>query len=78
MERTRWGLIALIFFGGLLAAAQFGKISLTLPQMAQTFDRPVAAVAFLVSLVGMIGLVFGAMAGASPRALALGGRFWPG
>lgn len=78
MERTRWGLIALVFFGGLLAAAQFGKISLTLPQMAATFDRPVTAVAVLVSLVGMIGLVFGAMAGGIAAGFGIGRTFLAG
>lgn len=78
MERTRWGLIALIFCGGLLAAAQFGKITLTLPQVAEAFGRPVTAVAFLVSLVGIIGLMLGAMAGGIAANVGIGRAFLAG
>ncbi|WP_179380452.1 MFS transporter [Jannaschia marina] len=75
MKRTRWGLVALIFFGGLLAAAQFGKIALTLPDMATAFERPVAAVSVLVSLVGVIGLLLGPMAGGLAAGVGIGRTF---
>lgn len=78
MRRTRWGLVALIFCGGLLAAAQFGKITLTLPQVAATFGRPVTAVAFLVSLVGVIGLICGPMAGGIAAGFGIGRTFLAG
>lgn len=72
MERTRWGLVALLFVMGLFAAAQFGKVSLTLAEHAVVFDRSSTGVALFVSLVGMVGLFCGAVAGAvvawlSPR-----------
>ncbi|TFL17428.1 MFS transporter [Jannaschia formosa] len=63
MERTSWSLVLLVFLCGLLAAAQFGKIALTLPETAAAFGRPLPQVAPLVSLVGLMGLVLGAMAG---------------
>ncbi|CTQ51058.1 MFS transporter [Jannaschia donghaensis] len=78
MDRTRWTLVALIFCGGLLAAAQFGKITLTLPQVAQAFDRPVTAVAFLVSLVGIMGLMLGPMAGGIAAGHGIGRTFLAG
>lgn len=78
MERTRWGLVALIFIAGLLAAAQFGKISLTLPEVAAVFDRPVPQVSFLVSLVGIMGLVLGVMAGGIAASFGPGRTFLAG
>ena len=72
MERTRWGLVALLFVMGMFAAAQFGKVSLTLNEHAAVFDRSPTGVALFVSLVGLVGLFCGAAAGAivawlSPR-----------
>ena len=78
MERTRWDIVALIFLAGLLAAAQFGKIALTLPDIAASFDRPLPQVAPLVSLVGIMGLVLGAMAGGVAAALGPGRCFLGG
>ncbi|UWQ16371.1 MFS transporter [Jannaschia sp. M317] len=78
MERTHWGLVALVFFGGLLAAAQFGKISLTLVEVAGAFARPVTSVAFLVSLVGIMGLVLGPMAGGITAGFGPGRTFLAG
>ena len=75
MKRTSWGLIALIFFGGLLAAAQFGKVSLLLPELAAAYGTDLARVAPLVSLVGLMGLVLGAMAGGIAAALGPGRTF---
>lgn len=78
MERTRWGLVALLFIMGLFAAAQFGKVSLTLVEHAAVFNRSPTGVAYFVSLVGLVGLFCGAMAGAvvawlSPRTSLLAG-----
>ncbi|SDZ28460.1 Predicted arabinose efflux permease, MFS family [Jannaschia faecimaris] len=77
-KRTDWLLVILIFCGGLLAAAQFGKITLTLPQVATAFDRPLTAVAFLVSLVGLIGLTLGPMAGGIAAGFGIGRTFLVG
>ena len=56
----------------MFAAAQFGKVSLTLNEHAAVFDRSPTGVALFVSLVGLVGLFCGAAAGAivawlSPR-----------
>ncbi|WP_108483993.1 MFS transporter [Oceaniglobus ichthyenteri] len=61
--RTPWPLIALLYGAGLLAAAQFAKISLGLGIFAQTFDRTIAQVSVLVSAVGTVGIVLGVVAG---------------
>lgn len=63
MERTRWDIVALIFGVGLFAAAQFGKFALTLPEVARLYGRSEAGLSWLVSVVGLVGLIFGAMAG---------------
>lgn len=71
-QQTDWLLVAILFTAGLFAATQFGKISLTLDQMATLFGRSVAGVSFLVSMVGIIGILFGIVAG--QIVAALGGR----
>ncbi len=78
MTRTNWPLVVLIFVVGLLAAAQFGKIALTLPEMAEAFGRPLTQIAPLVSLVGVMGLVLGAMAGGLAAGFGPGRTFLAG
>lgn len=78
MDRTRWDIVALVFAGGLLAAAQFGKVSLTLPLVSDTFARDVPTVSTLVSMVGLVGLIFGAMAGGVAAAFGPGRTFLAG
>ncbi|WP_099828026.1 MFS transporter [Oceaniglobus indicus] len=63
LAKTDWLRIALLFLAGLLAAAQFSKVALTLAQHAQMFGRDVASVAVLVSLTSVAGVIFGASAG---------------
>ena len=75
MDRTRWDLIALVFLGGLLAAAQFGKVSLLLRQVAETYGTDLTRVSPLVSLVGLMGLILGAMAGGIAAAFGPGRTF---
>ncbi|MEM7710416.1 MAG: MFS transporter [Pseudomonadota bacterium] len=78
MDRTRWDIVALVFLGGLLSAAQFGKVSLTLPLVAETFDRDLTTVSTLVSMVGLVGLIFGAIAGGITAAFGPGRTFLTG
>ncbi len=59
--RTPWPLIAALYLTGLIAGGQFAKISLTLPGLAQAY--PGWPVAFAVSGVAVMGIVFGVMAG---------------
>lgn len=62
-QTTDWVLVAILFVAGLFAAAQFGKISLTLTEVGAHYDRSVAGVSFLVSMVGIIGILLGLIAG---------------
>lgn len=59
--RTPWLLIAALYATGLIAGMQFSKISLTLTGLAQVY--PGWPVAFAVSGVAVIGIIFGVMAG---------------
>ncbi|MGB0799775.1 MAG: MFS transporter, partial [Planktomarina sp.] len=63
IPRTDWIMIALIFIMGLFAAAQFIKISLLLDPLAAHYGTSVALISLLVSLVGLIGITFGLVAG---------------
>jgi hypothetical protein len=59
--RTKWPLIAALYATGLLAGMQFTKVSLTLDALAEVY--PGWPVAFAVSGVAVIGIIFGVMAG---------------
>ncbi|MEL6690816.1 MAG: MFS transporter, partial [Pseudomonadota bacterium] len=63
-SRTSWGLVALLFGVGLLAAMQFIKVSLTLELLADHYERPVEAVSFFVTMVSIVGMALGVVAGA--------------
>lgn len=72
---TPWALIAALYAAGLLAAGQFAKVSLTLGPLAGTY--PGAPVAFVVSGVAVMGILFGVLAGGitasvGPRRAILG------
>jgi predicted MFS family arabinose efflux permease len=60
-HRTPWALIAALYGAGLLAAGQFAKVSLTLGPLGLAY--PGWPVAFAVSGVAVMGIVFGVMAG---------------
>lgn len=57
-------LILAVWAAGLGAAAQFGKISVVYEQLSQAYPgRGDVALGLIVSVVGMVGLVFGTTAG---------------
>ncbi|MBF9041827.1 MFS transporter [Rhodobacterales bacterium HKCCE4037] len=60
-RRTPWPLIAALYVTGLLAGAQFSKVSLTLEGLAGVY--PGWTVAFAVSGVAVMGVLFGVFAG---------------
>lgn len=63
VERTRWGVIFLIWCAGLGAAAQYGKVSVVFEQMANLFPSVGSSIGFAVSLVGFLGILLGIIAG---------------
>ncbi len=56
-----WRLIALLYFVGLFAAAQFAKIALTLEPLGAVY--PDTSVPFAVSALSVAGILFGVTAG---------------
>ncbi|MEQ8367445.1 MAG: MFS transporter, partial [Roseicyclus sp.] len=62
-DHTDWRQVFLIFVIGLLAAGQFGKVSLNFDLLRETYARPDPELALIVSGVGVMGIVFGAVAG---------------
>ena len=60
-SRTNWPLIALLWTTGLLAAAQFAKLTLTFDALTQVYAG--APVALAVSGVSVVGIAGGALAG---------------
>jgi MFS family permease len=62
---SRVGLVLAIWGAGLGAAAQFGKISVIYDRLAgiYTGQAGTAGMGFMVSVVGLVGLVFGTTAG---------------
>jgi len=62
-DDTRWGLILVIWAAGLGAAAQYGKISVVFDRMAELYPQAGSSIAFTVSMVGLLGILFGVVAG---------------
>ncbi|EKE45017.1 major facilitator superfamily protein [Oceaniovalibus guishaninsula JLT2003] len=68
-DRTDWPLVAMLFVAGLLAAAQFSKVSLSLAELGRAYERAPESLAHLVSIVGLVGIAFGVVAGSFVAAL---------
>ena len=62
-NETRWGLILVIWAAGLGGAAQYGKISVVFDRMAELYPLAGGSIGFTVSLVGLLGILFGVIAG---------------
>jgi len=70
--------ILLIWLAGLGAAAQFGKLAVSLPALRVLYDVSEVQLGFLMSSVGMVGLLFGVVSGvivnrAGPRKMLIWG-----
>ena len=63
MTRTPFGLILLLWGAGLGAAAQYGKISVVFDLLPAAYPQAGAAIGWVVSLVGFMGILFGVVAG---------------
>lgn len=59
--RTNLPLVVMLWVAGLGAAAQFGKIAVLYDPLGQLY--PGSGIGLMVSVVGLVGLVFGATAG---------------
>ena len=63
MTRTPIALVFALWGAGLGAAAQYGKISVIFDQLPQLYPDAGAAIGWAVSLVGLLGIIFGVVAG---------------
>ncbi len=61
--KTPWGLILALWGAGLGAAAQYGKISVIFDLLPAAYPEAGTAVGWIVSLVGVVGIIFGVVAG---------------
>lgn len=62
-SKTNWPLVWLLWAAGLGAGAQYGKISVVFDRLPALSPDAGSALGFLVSLVGVLGIMLGAMAG---------------
>lgn len=62
-ERTSFLLILVLWGAGLGAAGQYAKISVIFDQLPSVYPQAGASLGFVVSLVGLVGIVFGVVAG---------------
>jgi predicted MFS family arabinose efflux permease len=63
--KTNWILVFALLVAGLFAAGQFGKLTLTLPVLRETYPESGALAPVLISIVGMVGIFLGAVAGSA-------------
>lgn len=61
--RTPFGVILALWGAGLGSAAQYGKVSVVFDVLPGIYPQAGAAVGWIVSLVGMVGILFGVVAG---------------
>ncbi|MFZ5963217.1 MFS transporter [Thalassococcus sp. BH17M4-6] len=69
-------LILTIWAAGLGAAAQFAKVALILPELALIYPDAGAGLGFLVTLISLLGIIFGLVAGMLVKRIGLYGLMW--
>jgi len=62
-EKTQWTDVIVLWLVGIFAAMQFAKFSIAYDSLLHHYNVDAAAVGLLLSTVGMIGLIFGVVAG---------------
>ncbi|MDW3221945.1 MAG: MFS transporter [Paracoccaceae bacterium] len=62
-EKSDWFLIVALWGAGLGAAAQYGKFSAIFDQLPAIYPDAGASLGLVVSIVGMLGIIFGVAAG---------------
>ncbi|PCI22244.1 MAG: hypothetical protein COB67_13555 [SAR324 cluster bacterium] len=59
VEKTNWSIIAILYLVGIGAAVQFAKVPPILDQLIEHYVISLSTAGFLISSVGMMGLVLG-------------------
>lgn len=69
--QTDWLVIAVLFTAGLVAAMQFGKVAPVMGDVEKAFGLGLVGAGFAVSILGLVGLIFGVAAGAVVASVGL-------
>jgi MFS transporter, DHA1 family, inner membrane transport protein len=69
--QTDWLVIGVLFTAGLVAAMQFGKVAPVMADVQTAFGLGLVGAGFAVSILGLVGLMFGVAAGAVVAAIGL-------
>jgi MFS family permease len=62
-QQTNWALVALLWLSGVAAGLQFAKASVAFDALAAHYGASPTLAGWLLSTVGVVGVVFGASAG---------------
>jgi predicted MFS family arabinose efflux permease len=62
-QQTKWALVALLWLSGVAAGLQFAKVSVAFDALAAHYGASPTLAGWLLSAVGVVGVVFGASAG---------------
>jgi len=62
-QRTNWALVALLWLSGVAAGLQFAKASVAFDALAADYGASPTLAGWLLSTVGVVGVIFGASAG---------------
>ncbi|QBF32242.1 MFS transporter [Thalassococcus sp. S3] len=62
-DRTSFGVVFAVWIAGLGSAAQFAKVSVTFDALSAHYGETGATLGFAVSLVGLVGILLGVVAG---------------
>ena len=62
-QQTNWALVALLWFSGVVAGLQFAKASVAFDALAAHYGASPTLAGWLLSTVGVVGVIFGASAG---------------
>ncbi|MGL4405503.1 MAG: MFS transporter, partial [Notoacmeibacter sp.] len=68
---TDWPVIGVLFTAGLVAAMQFGKVAPVMADVENEFGLGLVGAGFAVSILGLVGLIFGVAAGAVVTSIGL-------
>ncbi|NJR13984.1 MAG: MFS transporter [Phyllobacteriaceae bacterium] len=70
-DKTDWLMQAVLFTAGLVSAMQFAKIAPVMGDVQAAFGLSAVGAGFAVSVLGLVGLVFGVAAGSVVAAIGL-------
>lgn len=70
LAETDWTSVAILWFAGIGAAMQFAKISVSFAELQEQYGADPTQMGFILSVVGVVGLLLGVVAGVVAGVLA--------